>query len=101
MPVAAIPLGVAAAALALVGAFRRPRAVPAAELAVATTPDFALVSAGLNLCHDPAVLTDADGEVLSVNRSYRHRFPTLVNPLALGLGDEATAALSDARTTAL
>lgn len=101
MPVAAIPLGIAAAALALVGAFRKPRTFPAAELAAATTPDFALISAGLNLCHDPAVLTDADGEVLSVNRSYRHRFPTLVNPLALGLGDGATAALSEARATAL
>ena len=99
-PVAAIPLGIAAIAAALLGWVRRSPAQQAEAAAATAAPDFALVSAGLNLCHDPAVLTDGDGRLLSLNRSYRQRFPALPSPLELGLGEEAGAAIADAKALA-
>jgi two-component system cell cycle sensor histidine kinase/response regulator CckA len=98
---AAIPLGVGALALALFGWFRRRPAEIAEAGTPAIAPDFALLSAGLNLCLDPAVLTDGEGRLLSLNRAYRDRFPTLPHPLALGLGEESDAALGEAQALAL
>jgi two-component system cell cycle sensor histidine kinase/response regulator CckA len=65
-------------------------------------PDFALVSAGLNLCHDPAVLTDGDGLLLSLNRAYRERFPDRsASRLRSARGEEASAALRQAQALGL
>ncbi|GAA4006746.1 response regulator [Sphingomonas humi] len=98
--VAALPLAILAVAAALLGWFRRAPRLVAEAGPVAAIPDFAVVAAGLNLCNDPAVLTDSQGRLLSVNRAYQLRFPQLPHPLALGLGSEADAALQEAQALA-
>nr|WP_314447043.1 ATP-binding protein [uncultured Sphingomonas sp.] len=97
---AAVALAIAAAAAALFGLVKR-RPAEAPELAGVAAPDFALVAAALNLCHDPAVLTDGEGRTLSLNRAYRQRFPDLPHPLGLGLGEEADRALTEVQALAL
>lgn len=100
-PVAALPLAILAIASGVfVWVKRTPRAaIEGYEPVLA--PDFTLVAAGLSLCHDPAVLTDSDGRLLSLNRAYRDRFPHHPHPLALGLGADAEAGMAEAQALAL
>jgi two-component system cell cycle sensor histidine kinase/response regulator CckA len=60
----------------LVAAFvleRRSGGTPAVTLGVAV-PDYALAAAALNLTHDPAALTDREGQLLGTNTAYRARY---------------------------
>ena len=95
---AAAGLGVAAVAAALLAWRWRP-VQPLAAAAPVALPDVALVASSLSLCPDPAVLTDGDGLLLSVNEAYRERFPE-GGPLALGRTEEASEALDLARQRA-
>jgi two-component system cell cycle sensor histidine kinase/response regulator CckA len=96
----AVGLGIGAVAAVVFGWAKRAPALAVGGPAT-VAPDYALVAAALNLCQDPAALTDGAGNLLSLNRAYRGRFPALPHPLALGSGAEAQAALAEAQALAL
>jgi two-component system cell cycle sensor histidine kinase/response regulator CckA len=98
-PLLAWTLAVAFLAVAGVALWSRRAPDRRQDAPIFAAPDFALVSAGLNLCSDAAVLTDGEGRLLSVNRVYRERFPDCPHPRALGAG-EASADLAEAEALA-
>ena len=63
-------------------------------------PDYALVASSLALCRDPAALTDSDGRLVTANAAYRSRFPGDPAPTAVGVDEDASAALNLARSLA-
>ncbi|GAA4043522.1 ATP-binding protein [Sphingomonas rosea] len=78
----------------------RRRAVPdLIGLPVESPPDYGLVAAGLDLCPDPAALTDGTGRLLAINAAYRDRFPALTQPTLLG-GDDSHAIAQALETAA-
>ena len=85
----------------LVAAFvleRRAARVP--EAPAVAVPDLGLVGAALSLLDEPAVLTDADGQLLVANTAYCEHFLGGPPPLQIDAGDEAHRRLLEARTRA-